>query len=138
MSSNIPLNEQPNRQGKSLAQSTLERPGALRALFERTVLTWRLFWDSRVGIGPKLIPLAGIVYLVSPVDLFPELFMGPLAPLGYLDDVGIILLALNWFIKVSPPDVVKEHLRELGRGFANHGGDDEDVIEGSATSADDQ
>lgn len=138
MSPNIPLNGQSNRREKSLTQSTLERPGALRALFEKAVLTWRLFWDGRVGIGPKLIPVAGLVYLVSPVDLLPELFMGPLAPLGVLDDVGIIMLALNWFIQVSPPDVVKEHMRELGRGLARHAEDDDDIVEGTAKSIDDQ
>jgi uncharacterized membrane protein YkvA (DUF1232 family) len=138
MSSNIPLNEQPNRRDKSLTQSSLERPGALRALFERAALTWRLFWDKRVGVGPKLIPIAGLIYLVSPVDVMPALFMGPFAPLGALDDVGIILLALNWFIQVAPPDVVQEHLRELGRGFAHHAEDDGDIIEGTAKNIDDQ
>jgi uncharacterized membrane protein YkvA (DUF1232 family) len=138
MSSNLPLNEQPKRQDKSLTQSSLERPGALRSLYEKGALTWRLLRDSRVGIGPKLIPLAGLIYLVSPIDFLPALFMGPLAPLGALDDIGIILLALNWFIQVAPPDVVKEHLRELGRSFTSHAEDDGDVIEGTAKSSDDR
>lgn len=142
MSSNIPLNEQPKRRDKSLTQSSLERPGALRALLEKAALTWRLFWDGRVGIWPKLIPVAGLIYLVSPIDFLPALLMGPLAPLGVLDDVGIILLALNWFVQVAPPDVVKEHLRELGRGSARRAGDDDGVddgvIEGTATSIDDR
>lgn len=136
MSSNIPLNEQPGRPNKSITQPSLERPGALRALIERAALTWRLFWDGRVGIGPKLIPVAGLVYLVSPVDLLPALMLGPLAPLGALDDIGIILLVLNLFIQVSPPDVVKEHLRELGSGFLRSAGDDDDVIDGTAKPLD--
>lgn len=137
MSSNLPLNEQPRRQDKSLAQSSLERPGTLRALYEKGILTWRLFWDNRVGIGAKLIPLAGLIYLVSPIDLLPAWLIGPLAPLGALDDIGIILLALNWFVQLAPPDVVKEHLRELGHSFIPST-DEDDVIEGSARSVDDQ
>lgn len=137
MSSNIPLNEQSDQQDKSLTQSSPDRPGALRALFENAALTWRLFWDGRVGIGPKLIPIGALIYLVSPIDIISELLVGPL---GALDDVGIILVALNLFIHVSPPDVVQEHLRELGRGFARRPGKnvDDDVIEGTATSIDDR
>lgn len=136
MSTNVPPNEQPNHQAKSLTRS-LERPGALRALIERAMLTWRLFWDSRVGIGPKLIPIAGLIYVVSPVDLLPAFLMGPLAPLGTLDDIGVILLALNLFIQIAPPDIVKEHLRELGGSIMHQAeGDNDDVIDGTARPLD--
>lgn len=134
MTSNIPPNEQPRRRNKSLAQSSIERPGTLRGLIERAMLTWRLLWDNRVGIGPKLIPVAGLIYLISPIDLLPALALGPLAPIGALDDIGIILLALNLFIRVAPPDVVKEHQRELGGSLTQ--GSDDDVIEGSARPSD--
>ncbi len=96
--------------------STSSEPGALRALYERAAITWRLFWDGRVGILPKLIPVAAIAYLISPIDLAPALALGPLAPLGALDDVGVLLLALNLFIQATPPDLVREHLRELSAG----------------------
>jgi uncharacterized membrane protein YkvA (DUF1232 family) len=89
-----------------------------------------------VGIGPKLIPIAGLIYVLSPIDLLPAFLLGPLAPIGALDDIGIILLALNLFIQVAPPDVVKEHQRELGSVSARGGDDDGDVIEGSAKSLD--
>ena len=136
MSSNLPPNEQPERQNAALARSSPDHPGALRALLERTVLTWRLFWDRRVGVGPKLIPCAAVVYWISPIDLLPAILLRPLAPLGVLDDVGVILLALNLFIQVSPPDVVKEHLRELGGIFMRHAVDDDDIIEGTAKPID--
>lgn len=118
--------------GRALTESPAERRGVLRALLERTILSWRLFWDGRVGILPKLIPLAGVVYLVSPIDLLPAVLLGPAAPLGALDDVGIIILVLNLFIQASPPDVVREHLRELGAAFSPRLEDGEDVVEGHA------
>jgi len=133
MSSDIPPNEQPKKK-RSLSTT---RPGALRALYERALLSWRLFWDARVSILPKLLPVGAIVYLVSPVDLLPALAMGPLAPIGALDDVGVILLALSLFIQVAPPDVVKEHLRELGGSLTRYS-DDDDVIEGTVISEDEQ
>lgn len=98
------------------------------------MLTWRLFWDGRVGLLPKAIPLLAVAYMISPLDLAPALAMGPFAPIGVLDDVGIMIFALYLFIQASPPDLVQEHLREMG--IANDtvpdGLDDDDVIDGQA------
>ena len=122
-------NDQDNR---SLTESPTGRANMLRTLFERVILTWRLFWDGRVGIAPKSIPLLAAIYAISPIDIVPALLLGPFAPLGMVDDIGIIILALNLFIQTSPPDVVREHLRELGAAFSPRLRDnDEDVIEGS-------
>jgi uncharacterized membrane protein YkvA (DUF1232 family) len=85
----------------------------LRMLYERVILTWKLMWDDRVDLLPKLIPFGAIAYVLSPLDLLPELALGPL---GTLDDVGIIMLALTLFIQVVPPDIVQEHLSQLARG----------------------
>ena len=108
------------------------RPGAMRMLWQRSQVAWRLFWDQRVSLLAKIIPLAGLVYVISPVDLAPAWLMGPLAPLGTLDDIGVALLALNLFIQVSPVEVVQEHLRNLG-GFTGVSPlNEDDVIDGEA------
>jgi len=73
-------------------------------------LAWRLFWDSRVPLWTKLIPPAALAYVISPVDLIPDVALG----LGQLDDLAVLLLGLKLFIEVAPPDVVREHLRALG------------------------
>lgn len=86
----------------------------VRNLFDRAVLTWRLIWDKRVGFLPKLVPLVGLIYVISPVDFLPVFLTGPLGVLDDLGAIGIILATLGMFIKLSPPDVVSEHLRELG------------------------
>jgi uncharacterized membrane protein YkvA (DUF1232 family) len=134
------MTDQPNRKERNeLAQTRPpeERAGLIRELINRSILTWRLFWDRRVGFWPKLIPLLGLAYLVSPVDLLAEApFIAVIGPLAYLDDVGLILLALNLFVQASPPDIVREHLRELGaRGIGPGGyyedGEEDDVVEGS-------
>jgi uncharacterized membrane protein YkvA (DUF1232 family) len=135
------MTDQPNHNDQSElapARSPEERAGLIRELINRSILTWRLFWDRRVGFLPKLIPLLGIAYLVSPIDLLAEVpLFGIIGPLAYLDDVGLILLALNLFVQASPPDIVREHLRELGArhiGAGDYYADDEEegeIVEGT-------
>ncbi len=83
------------------------RPLSVRTLTEllnRARLAWRLFRDDRISPALKAIPLVGLLYLVWPVDLLPDLFPA----LGQLDDLAILLLALNWFIQACPSDVVED------------------------------
>src|SRR5215510_3434197 len=97
--SNLPSNEtgdSGSRRSRRQLATTSTNPGTLRMLYERAILTWKLLWDDRVSLLPKAIPFAALAYVLSPVDLLPELAMGPF---GTLDDVGIILLALGLFIQ---------------------------------------
>jgi uncharacterized membrane protein YkvA (DUF1232 family) len=73
-------------------------------------LAWRLLRDTRVPGWAKLIPAAGILYLLSPIDIVPEAIL-PLV--GEVDDLVLLLLAVKLFIDLSPPGVVREHLRDL-------------------------
>ncbi|MGD2176709.1 MAG: hypothetical protein PVG71_02695, partial [Anaerolineae bacterium] len=34
--------------------------------------------------------------------------------LNQLDDIAVVLLGIKLFIELAPPEVVREHLRELG------------------------
>jgi uncharacterized membrane protein YkvA (DUF1232 family) len=68
-------------------------------------LTWRLLFDSRVPITTKIIPIAAILYVLSPFDLIPDVFL----VLGQLDDIGILLLSMRVFIQNAPADIVAEH-----------------------------
>ena len=78
--------------------------GRLTQLLGNIRLAFRLFLDDRVSTAAKAIPLAGLMYLIWPVDLLPDLFPA----LGQLDDIAVLLLALNWFIRVCPSDIVEE------------------------------
>jgi uncharacterized membrane protein YkvA (DUF1232 family) len=73
-------------------------------------LAWRLFWDQRVPVWTKLIPPIALGYVLVPIDLVPDVALG----LGQLDDLAVVLLGLKLFIELSPPDVVRDHLRALG------------------------
>jgi len=103
-----------------------DKVGAL-AQFVRTLqLVWRLLNDARVSLFPKLIIPAAILYVLSPIDLLPDLVLG----LGQLDDLGIVALAIASFIEVCPRAVVEEHRRAIATGGAPTSSN-EDVIEGS-------
>ena len=73
-------------------------------------LAWRLFWDQRVPLWTKLIPPAALAYVISPIDIIPDVALG----LGQLDDIAVMLLGVKLFIELAPPEVVREHLLALG------------------------
>ncbi len=86
----------------------------LTAWLQETVrqarLVWRLFWDRRVSLWAKLIPPAALAYVLSPVDIIPDVALG----LGQLDDIAVLLIGVKLFIELAPPEVVREHLLALG------------------------
>jgi uncharacterized membrane protein YkvA (DUF1232 family) len=84
--------------------------GFLGNLTRQVRLIWRLFNDRRVSGWLKLIPIAGLVYLISPIDLLPDF---ALPGLGQLDDLTAILLSLKMFVDLAPPEIVREHLQAL-------------------------
>lgn len=45
--------------------------------------------------------VAVAVYLISPIDLMPDFF----AVIGWVDDVLLVTLAMNWIMKRLPSDV---------------------------------
>ncbi len=73
-------------------------------------LYWRLFRDRRVPLYLKLILLFTLFYVISPVDLIPEIF-NPV--LGVADDLALLLIALKYFVKLAPKDVVAEHIESI-------------------------
>ncbi|MFQ5824609.1 MAG: YkvA family protein [bacterium] len=70
----------------------------------------RLFKDPRVPLYLKVLLILAIIYLVSPVDLLPDFFI-PI--LGQIDDLFILLIALRFFLKKCPRDVLMEHVRQI-------------------------
>ncbi|MDQ3809779.1 MAG: YkvA family protein [Chloroflexota bacterium] len=83
----------------------------LRLLLRHGRLAWRLTRDPRTPVLPKLILAAAIVYALSPLDLVPDVV--PL--LGQLDDVAIVTLGLELFLKNVPPWLRLEHEAALSR-----------------------
>jgi uncharacterized membrane protein YkvA (DUF1232 family) len=106
---------------KSSPSSDLQdAAGFLGGLIQQARLGWRLLNDNRVPGWVKLIPAAGLLYLLSPIDLIPDLM---LPGLGEVDDVVMLILALKMFLDLSPPGIVREHLDDLlgRRGHTRRG-----------------
>ena len=101
----------------------------------RLKLILRLLGDSRVSPLLKLLPIGSIAYFVIP-DIAP----------GPIDDAAVIWLATYLFVELCPPDVVQEHLDELGatrRVMDNYqetsqGGGSGEIIDGEIIEGDDQ
>jgi uncharacterized membrane protein YkvA (DUF1232 family) len=70
-------------------------------------LVFRLMMDRRVPLVTKLIPPAGIVYLILPYDLLPDI----LPALGRIDDLIVIVLSIALFLVAAPRAVVAELIR---------------------------
>jgi uncharacterized membrane protein YkvA (DUF1232 family) len=87
-----------------------ETAGWAGGLIKQIRLAWRLWNDGRVPGWVKLIPVAGLIYLLSPIDLIPDLM---LPGLGEVDDVVLLVLSLKMLVDLSPPGVVREHIEEL-------------------------
>lgn len=96
--------------------SWLSLPSVLRTLVTHGRLAWRLLRDPAVPLLAKCLPLAAALYLVSPIDGVPDF----LPIIGQLDDLGMLLLALESFLKLCPDHLVAFHrsAMDAGRPFA--------------------
>ena len=56
----------------------------------------RYFRDREASLLGKLFVLAALVYVVSPVDLIPD----AIPIVGWLDDLGVMSLAVAWMWRV--------------------------------------
>jgi uncharacterized membrane protein YkvA (DUF1232 family) len=70
------------------------------------VLLLRLLRDPRVPFGAKAIALLGVSYALSPIELLPELLIGPV---GLVDDLLVISAALSRIVNKVHPDLVRSH-----------------------------
>ena len=74
-------------------------------------LVWGLARDERVPTQQKLVLGAVAAYLAFPIDIIPDF----IPVLGQLDDLGVLLFGLDWFIRNAPPEVVDEHMARIAR-----------------------
>lgn len=73
-------------------------------------LAWRLLWDQRTPTGPKVWVMLAVAYALSPLDFIPDLLL-PIV--GYGEDIALVILSLRNLIHSSPPELVKEHAKNI-------------------------
>lgn len=93
-----------NRQRRSVGFLSLVKLVNRLPLYAKVTL--RLFRDPRVPVLLKGVILGVLAYIISPLDVVPDFF----PVIGRLDDLGMALLLLEWFMTLSPRPVVQEHL----------------------------
>ena len=93
--SNLPANEPTPRRSRHDLSPASYNPNTIRMLIDRGLVSWKLLWDNRVGILPKLIPLLTLAYVISPIDLIPDF----IPVIGYVDDVTVIALVIRMIRK---------------------------------------
>jgi len=83
----------------------------LREVVQQVKLLYYLMTDRRVNFFAKLIPVAAIGLIVSPVNIIPE----SIPVLGQLDTAAILMLGMRLFFEVAPQAVVREHLERMAK-----------------------
>lgn len=69
-------------------------------------LLTKLVIDSDVPASKK-VKIAGIIaYFISPLDLLPEMLLGPI---GYLDDIALTAYILNDIINEVDPKIIQRN-----------------------------
>lgn len=79
--------------------------GFLMFLPNMVMLLGRLLRDSRVPAAEKALFLAAIVYVISPMDLIPDVF--PF--IGQVDDLYVVALTLLRLLNRTDDVVVRQH-----------------------------
>jgi uncharacterized membrane protein YkvA (DUF1232 family) len=92
------------------------RPSVMGALFAELRLAWRLVKEPRVPGLVKMLPALAMLYVLSPFDFVPDV----LPFLGQVDDIGILLIAMKAFLKLSPQAAHAHHAAAItsGRRYA--------------------
>jgi uncharacterized membrane protein YkvA (DUF1232 family) len=111
---------------KNSRKITVPQGGVLRDFVVRLKLIGRLMGDRRVSFFLKMLPVASLAYLFSPVDLAPGVV---LPVIGVLDDAAVLWIGTNLFVELCSPVVVKEHMDELQSNV----NDADDVIDAEST-----
>jgi len=95
---------------KKLAKRIAKLP-----FFDKISLAGSLFRDGRIPIAPRIIALALVIYIASPIDLIPDF----IPVIGYLDDILIVLVGAGLLLRSVPRHVLEEHVERYEERQAN-------------------
>lgn len=68
-------------------------------------LVFGLLWDSRVALTDRLLVGASVLYLISPMDILPDVF----PVLGQIDDIFFLVFSLTRLFERAERPVVLSH-----------------------------
>lgn len=91
-------------------QAKKEKGGVISGLIYQVTLIFRLMRDPRINPLLKVLPIAALIYLLTPIDL---------VPINPLDDGLVLWIGGALFIALCPSDIVQEHKRNLRKPFSS-------------------
>lgn len=97
------MTETTDRNERKQARSTLR--GALMLIPNFLKLLYRLFKDKRVPLAEKALLVGAIAYVVSPIDIIPDV----IPFIGQVDDLYLIALVTLRLLSRTGDDVLREH-----------------------------
>ena len=75
------------------------------AFMDKLALAWALFGDPRIPIGLRIVAVALVLYVASPLDLVPDF----IPVVGYFDDLLIVLIGAGLLLRSIPRYIIEEH-----------------------------
>ncbi len=87
---------------------SIGKVGIVMAIINRLRLVVRLLRDPRVPLHLKAIPFLSFLSFALPIDMIPVL--------GQMDELGIMMVAAEVFVRLAPQDVVYEHQADIEAG----------------------
>ena len=89
--------------------SWLSRASLVRTFVSHLRVTMRLLRDPGVPFLVKAVPALAAIYVIFPLDFVPDF----VPVLGQLDDLGVIVIVLEAFLKLCPARAVDFHRAEM-------------------------
>jgi uncharacterized membrane protein YkvA (DUF1232 family) len=86
---------------KKLAKRIAKLP-----FLDKISLAGALFADDRIPIAPRIIALALVLYIASPIDLLPDF----IPVIGYFDDILIVIVGAGLLLRSVPRYILEEHV----------------------------
>ena len=95
---------------KKLAKRIAKLP-----FLDKVSLAGSLISDDRIPIAPRIIALALVLYIASPIDLIPDF----IPVIGYFDDILIVVVGAGLLLRSIPPRIIEEHVARYEEQRAN-------------------
>ncbi len=89
-------------------------------------LVWRLLRDRRVPLYLKALPVLGLLYVLMPRDLLPDI----LPVVGQVDDLVVAAVLLLAFVLLALRAIAMDAARRTGRDGGHLPGNNAPTIEG--------
>jgi len=99
---------------KKLAKRIAKLP-----FLDKISLAGSLISDHRIPIAPRIIALALVLYIASPIDLIPDF----IPVIGYFDDILIVIVGAGLLLRSIPPRIIEEHVARYDQKQGNEPAD---------------